>query len=538
MTIRFANTPYAYRLPSPREMSAYDNATIKAGVPSLELMERAGLAMTDSILKEQISKSNIKRPHVLIVVGPGNNGGDGLVVARLLRRRDISLTVIISAARRYSNDHISRAREFVKEGGELLVINDIAQDVYVGDIPHKFINEGGLSSYIGRADFIVDALLGTGQKSAPIGSIKVIVKAISKANRKVIALDMPTGVDAETGAVHEAHLRAEFTLTVELVKRGMLQYPARDVCGVIEVVSIGIDCSNNCEYNLLNLDQVKLPKRKKDSHKGLYGHVLVIGGSKEYPGAPVLSAHSALRSGAGLVSLCQFSSIRSSSVWPEIIIKELNSKDGFFTEKHAADLKKMLQDKVVVLGPGLSMRPATIRFTDKIIEFLYTNNIPTVLDADGLNILSKLSKKYSKRSLNCFVMTPHPGEMANLLGITTAEVQLDRYKAAKDLASKFNCTVVLKGAASIVYACEEGLVNSSGNAYMATAGSGDVLAGVIASLIAQNQRNDYGIRNATAAAVFLHGLAGDMAHSEKKGPIIASDIISHLSTAISQCTDL
>lgn len=523
------NPEYSNKLPSPVEMARFDRQTIDGGVPSSELMERAGAAMKFVI----DSLSDGKSEKILILVGPGNNGGDGLVIARLLLREKRDVRVIVSAASKYSNDHAQQAQNFLASGGQILLFSENPSPTYVDGIPYKVIGSSDVDNQIAGVSLIIDGLLGIAQRDAPNGDIakllKLVLDGVEGGPARFVALDVPTGVDCDSGKVYEPHVNAEITLTVELVKRGMVQCPAQEACGQIEVLPIGISCSGPCEYSVLDSSKIAIPfKRRANTHKRDFGHVIVVGGSRDMPGAPVLSARASLRSGAGLVTLLHLGSAALPGCDSEIMLKTLEATQGYFSMEHAVQIKAMLRDCVVVLGPGLGSQPNTSTFVIDLIEFLCSEGIKTVLDADGLNILASDKIGRFQGRLNSFVLTPHPGEAGRLLKKSSQAVQDDRYASANELARLYASTIVLKGHSTVVYYEKTGLVNSTGNAFMATAGSGDVLSGIIAALMAQG----LSCQEAAASGVYLHGMAGDLAHEIHGGPIIAGDMIVQIPFAL------
>lgn len=531
-TLFLADSLHAHKLPSPQEMAAFDAATIKGGVPSLELMERAGEAIFME-LKAQFSFELYSHGKITILCGSGNNGGDGLVIARHLRQHGYDLAVIIIASKRYTEENIHQAKEYVSTGGALHLFPEGTGEAFGLELPLVSLEE--LRATLGQSIVVVDSLLGTGQKEPPRGTVRQVIECLNEVCTgkdnppRVLAVDIPTGINADTGEVYVPAVRADMTVSVELVKRGMVQYPARNYCGTIVAVPIGIECAGACEFSLVDRAVVEpLPPRSAEAHKGDFGHVLVVGGSAHMPGAPFLSGSSALRSGAGLVTVTQLANAALPSFPAELMLRRIEGTEGFLAETCLEQIKdKIRESKCVVIGPGLGMHIQTGKLVDRLIDECRKQGKIAVIDADGLNLLSSVLND-GQTKLNHCVLTPHPGEMGRLLRIETSEVQRDRYTAARKLAELTGAVVVLKGASTLVYHGGVGYVNTSGNPYMATAGSGDVLAGMIAALIAQ------GIRPLDAArrAVYLHGVAGDMAHARLKAPLIASDIIAAIPQAL------
>ncbi|NLF24775.1 MAG: NAD(P)H-hydrate dehydratase [Deltaproteobacteria bacterium] len=516
--MNWAASPLAARLPSQAEMAAMDEATISAGVAALELMERAGRGVYETLA---LDLKTIETARISILCGPGNNGGDGLVVARYLREAGAEVKVVLSAARRFSPALDAQLDKFVAGGGSVHVFGQGMEGRSLAPIvTHE------LADLFKHSDLIVDALLGTGQKQAPRGSIAALVELLRASlsdtgSARVVAIDIPTGINADSGEVYDPCVRADQTISIELIKRGLLQYPAREYCGELKTVPIGINCEGQCEFELLTASALTLPvPRRPDAHKGEFGHVLVVGGSSRMPGAAALCAISALRAGAGLVTKTEF----GSCFFPEIMLEPVEHCGLGYLGLEAANqlIERASHATVLVLGPGMGRAPET---GELLLRLLSECLLPTVLDADGLNLLASSGSRLT--SLKHVILTPHPGEAARLLGETTAEVQRDRYSAAARIAKQTSALVVLKGASSIVHDGTRGFVNPTGNPYMATAGSGDVLAGILAGLLAQRMS----ALEAAKTAVFLHGRAGDLAHAASKGNIIAGDIISYLGAA-------
>lgn len=519
-----------YKLPSQSEMAEIDKLTIDSGVASLTLMERAG----QSVLREIEGHCQISAEQkICILCGPGNNGGDGLVVARLLRKKGCQPLVISTCASKYSKDCLEQISQFIGCGGKVYSFPEEAEDP---KFRSTVISRDTLQDSLSSADLIIDALLGTGQKNPPRGSILDLLNLLDNSFHRInktaslISIDLPTGLNGDTGEVYQPHFKSDLSVCIELLKRGMCQYPGRNICGKIALVSINLDCRNNTEFTLLcqrTLDYQLY--RKADSHKGLFGHVFVLGGSRNMPGAPLLAASAALRSGAGLVKAAVLKSSPLAVSTPELMYADFDDRDqGFFDHSLSSDILRLTgEQSALVLGPGLGTAKETGELVEELVKECL---IPMVIDADALNLLAG-SGKITKGSLELsgHVLTPHPGEMARLLKTDTMTVQKDRYAAARKLSELTKTVVILKGAGSIIYFQGRGFVNSSGNPFMATPGSGDVLAGVIGALLAS------GLDPLQAAkiGVFVHGLAGDSASRKNNGLIIASDIIDCLPHAFS-----
>lgn len=522
------------KLPSAAEMAALDAATISSGTMSQELMERAGLAISE-VVGSRFTGSQGAIKKVLILCGPGNNGGDGFVVGRILRERGAAVKLILVAGQRFSPDCVEQAGRFEGAGGEILLFRSESSGP-AGCSP-KMVSASDARTLIAEAELIIDALLGVGQRNAPRGAIKELleladdslVNRVAREEDKavVIAVDVPTGIDCDTGEVFDPHITADLTVTIQLIKRGMLQSPALETCGEIQVVDIGIETSGACEFALLTGESLpEGPKRTRDIHKGGAGRILIIGGSETMLGAPLLSAIGALRSGSGHVFVtrpqCEMAGWACSRPL-EVIDLPLTSSELSIDDVEGVLLRASQMDAVVI-GPGLGQSGKTSEALFAILARLRQASCKVVLDADALNILATSPGYHLKSD---WIVTPHPGEAGRLIDLSPERVQQDRFAAAREAANRLRCTVVLKGASTVIYSGARGWVNSSGNMWMATPGSGDVLAGIIGALAGQ------GMEPAEAAqrGVYLHGRAGDLAHAAHKGPIIASDIANKIPEA-------
>lgn len=512
----------SFKLPSPEEMAMLDARTIESGVPTLELMERAGTAVAQELLKTE----NIKEDpdaKVVILAGPGNNGGDGFVIARKLKEAGVETVVILASASRYSEALKVNAKRWQKFGGRSFVFGRDRGPEGLKKVPG--LSEADLLQSLTNASVIVDALLGTGQREAPREPITSLIRAVAKARHDttfLLAVDVPSGINTDTGGCFDPCLSVNLTVAIQLIKRGMLQYPARSACGEICTVGIGIDCSPRVEFSCLTEKHLFKPSRTAWTHKGSMSPVLVIGGSATMPGAPFLAGLAALRSGAGLVNICRPETAPWFGAAPELIYHQIEEGgDGVYDERSIVPVLSLLKDDtVVVLGPGMGQEAVTATFFEAILDEINARGLISVIDADALNLISKEPERFFPK-LKMHLLTPHPGEAARLLKLSSAEVQENRIAAAKELHEKTGAALVLKGAASVVYGDGQGFINTTGNPYMATAGSGDVLAGMIAAMVAQGLAP----LEALKFAVFWHGFAGDNAYRKDQGPIVASDII-------------
>ncbi|MCO6432621.1 MAG: NAD(P)H-hydrate dehydratase [Deltaproteobacteria bacterium] len=520
--------PYSFKAPSADEMASFDRATIESGITGIELMEQAGSAMFE-LIRERYLERPEAIDQIVVLCGPGNNGGDGLVVARQLLEYGRKPAVVVPHAERHSEENLIQAAKFIDAGGSLLALGGPGG---YGDLRNVAqISESELARLLHECVLLIDAVFGTGQARAPRGTSAALLNSVHEHAHGCIrvALDLPSGMNTSTGELYMPHFEAHVTVTVELPKRGMLQYPARAACGEIFAVEAGIDCSGSCEFSIFEeIRHRYLMSRPEDAHKGDFGKVLVVGGSEQYPGAPVLSAHAALRCGAGLVTLTDMPSGRGGvSLPPELIHLPLGDA-VHFGKQHIEPIEAVLDGfDALVIGPGLGQERGTASFFAGLLEIVIEKRMKAVLDADGLNHLSCLKERFDGALEHC-VLTPHPGELSRLLPLTTSEIQRDRFSAVKELAARYNCCALLKGAGTLTYCKGRGVINLSGNPYMASGGSGDVLSGVIAALLAKGAAP----LEAASLGAFLHGLAADLIVHRREAAVIATDIIQELPFAI------
>lgn len=508
------------------EMREADRATIEeVGLPGAVLMENAGAAVAAAIEKRY---PGARRP--LVFCGKGNNGGDGFVVARRLRHRG-AIAVLAGRREDVKGDAALHLQACEKSGG--VVIEGGGEGPWAEAIERL---EG--------ADLVVDALLGTGLRAAPEGLVKDAVALIRAAGERgvpVVAVDIPSGVPSDSGQAPWPAVRADLTVTFGAAKLGQVLPPACDLVGDLLVADIGIPapvlarCGGRLGLVEAKDAALAFGPRLPGAHKGSFGHVLVLAGSLGKTGAAVLTASAALRAGAGLVTVA--TSERSlpllAGLRPEVMTEPLAATASGGIDRSALERAlRLAKDRdVAVLGPGLGPDQST---RELILAFAEACPCPLVVDADGLNALSAAGGDAAATALRAVsgrpvVLTPHPGEMARLLGRTNAEVQDRRLEAARELAHATEAYVVLKGQRTIV--AEPGgraAINPTGNPGMATAGTGDVLAGLVGALLA---RHDPG--RAAVAAVFLHGRAGDLAAARLgEASCLAGDILDILPEAV------
>lgn len=506
-----------------QEMKNLDRRAIEEfHIPADTLMENAGLRVVEAIEK---TWGSVEGKTVTVAVGKGNNGGDGLVVARHLRERSARLHVFLLAPpENLSRETRTNLERYQKISGPVSVVTE---DIFVE-----------LNQALSQSDLIVDALFGTGLSSPVEGLAARVIAAINASGKPVVAVDLPSGIHTDTGRVMGSAVKAWLTVTFALPKRGLLLYPGTDYTGRLHIADIGIPSSLVWELpaavKWLTAAEVSegMTRRPQSAHKGTFGHVLVVAGSVGKGGAAAMASLSALRVGSGLVTLALPSGLEGTlpDRPPEIMTLPVpQTADGSLGSDALGPLLKFAQDKsVAAVGPGLSTHPETAGVVHGLIAQL---TIPMVIDADGLNVLVG-HLDLLKNARAPMVLTPHPGEMARLIGTSTHSVQTDRLGVATDFVKNHPVTLVLKGARTII-ADRSGTVtiNSTGNPGMATAGTGDVLTGMIAGLIAQGYPPD----RAARFGVYLHGLAGDLAAAEVgEVGFLAGDLIRRIPAAITK----
>jgi len=509
------------KLVTSEEMRRIDRKAIEEiGIPSIVLMENAGLKIADAIEKKY---GPLKGKYVYIFAGSGNNGGDGMVVARHLFNQKVKAKIFLLAEKKNIKGDAATNLAITEKMG--IPMREITSPAFMESLEKE----------LAKADIVIDALLGTGAKGAPRGLMKKVIDLINKHSKNTVAVDIPTGVGADRGEVRGEAIKAEYTVSLAYPKRGLYLYPGMDYAGEIEIADIGIPTGleeDKINSELLTLAGIskKLFFRKPSSHKGSFGHLLVIAGSPGMTGAASLTALSALRVGAGLVTLGipeDLNPILETKLTEVMTLPLPQSKDKTLCREGFEKIKDFSQKcKAMAIGPGISSTKQTKELISTIIDQL---DIPLVIDADGINVLAgelSLLKKY-KASL---IITPHPGEMGRLVGASVEEIQKDRIRSAVALAKKIGAIVVLKGARTVI-ASKEGnsWVNLTGNPGMATGGSGDILTGIIGGLLTQKLSS----LEAAKTGVYLHGYAADLA-AQKKGEIslIASDTLETIPEAI------
>jgi len=504
------------------EMRRLDRATIEGGfAPGPELMERAGAGVAAALERHYGPPLGLR---VLVLAGPGNNGGDGFVAARHLRARGAEVSVgVLGPLEQVRGDarlHLERMRA---AGLDPVALESEA------DLPRLVATRD-------QWDFALDAVLGTGARGEPEGLAAAAVQALRELDERgtqVVAVDLPTGVNADTGAIARRAVRADLTVTFGYPKRGHFLYPARAFVGALEVVDIGLppEAAGGLRVSLSVADDMArlLPARDPRAHKGSVGRVLVVGGSPGLTGAVALAAHAASRSGAGYVQVAVPASLHDIlevKLTGEMTLPSPETADRTLS---VAALESILARAgvadVVALGSGLSRHSQT---GDLVRRIVAECDRPLVLDADALNAFEGRADDIA-RGRATRILTPHVGEMHRLTGLDPADVEARRIDVAREWAECWQSVVVLKGAPTVTASPQgHASVNSSGNAGLATAGTGDVLTGVVAALAAQGLAP----YDAARLGVFLHGMAGDLAAAEKgQTGMIAGDVLESLPRA-------
>jgi hydroxyethylthiazole kinase-like uncharacterized protein yjeF len=499
------------------QMREMDRLTIqKYGTQSLTLMERAGAAVVKAIVErfaEPASKG------VLIVAGKGNNGGDGFVVGRLLRQQRVPCEIALLAMRNeISSDAAHNLEAYLTAGGKLV---DIDAD-----------RLALLNDSIAGKGLLVDAILGTGTKNEIRGIYAEAIRAMNQSGLPIVAIDIPSGLDADKGTPLGACVQAAMTVALAYPKLGQVIHPGLEHVGELVVADIGIEPAAVTEVApsavLLTLEGVRplVPVRKPDSHKGTYGHVVVIAGSRGKTGAAILASRACMRAGAGLTTLAAPRSLND--IFAGALIEVMTEPLRDTAEEEIESLtddewRRLLERKTVALfGPGIGVTDCTRNNLRWLLRHL---SIPWVIDADGLNNLA-LDLDRLRKARTAPILTPHPGEMGRLIGKDAASVNKDRIGVARTFAIEHRCYVVLKGARTVL-ATPAGKIsiNPTGNPGMASGGMGDVLAGILTALLAQSLSPE----EAMKLAVYLHGFVADRIAAERGMlGMIASDIIDGL----------
>ena len=500
------------KLCTPKQMRNIDRRSIdNLGIPGMELMESAGSAVIEAINEHF---DDLTGRIVTVVCGKGNNGGDGFVIARYLHEKDIRVELFLIGDKEYVKGDARVNMERIEKKG-----------IFVKEVlaPLDF-------SVTRDSVLIIDAIFGTGFTGDVRPPVDHIIQTINSHPASVVAVDSPSGLNSGTGDVSDHTVFADLTITFGLPKLGQTIYPGKDFCGMLLVADIGfpnqaID-EEEIDLSYLMEDEAAamLPHRPPDSHKGVFGKLFALAGSEGYTGAATLTADSGLRSGAGLVILGCPSGLNDilEQKLTEVMTKPLPEvrKRRCLALRGWGEIREMVKwADAVAVGPGIGTYHET---RDLIFRLISKLDKPAVFDADALNILAK-NMDYLKNRSAPLVISPHPGEMSRLTGKSIEQIQNNRIEIALELASDFNLVCILKGAPSIIAAPSgQAWINSTGNEGMATAGSGDVLTGLIGGFLAQGMMDI----DAAVLGCYVHGAAGDLAcESLGSHGMIAGDIL-------------
>lgn len=476
-----------------KQMKTVDSYTIdNIGIPGIVLMERAALSVASLIVENET-----KNKSVLVVCGVGNNGADGLAVCRMLYLKGYSTCICVLG------DVQKATKDFETQ---LNIVKNLGIEIVDEIVP---------------SDVIVDAIFGVGLSREVAGKYKNAIEQINNTRAKKYAVDIPSGIDADTGKVLGVAIKAHHTVTFGYHKVGTVLYPGAEYCGKVMVADIGfapdIESNNKMKY-VEKQDLKNVPKRKNYSNKGTYGKVLLIAGSKEISGAAVLSALAAFKTGAGMVRVFTHENNRNiiGKLIPEAMINTYNTEHFDMKSLEAC----INWCNVVAVGPGMG----TGEIQTKIVEKVLDAKLPTVLDADGINTISRRNEIKNKLHKKV-IMTPHLGEMSRFMAVSVDEIADNLIKYANQANYKYGVSVVLKDARTVIVNNNGTYINLTGNSGMATAGSGDVLTGILAALLGIHTGQD----NAAVLGPYIHGLAGDLAAKEyTKESMMAGDIVKKI----------
>lgn len=493
----------------------------KYGVASYALMTRAGEAVADEIVARWSSTPAFGQG-VLVVAGKGNNGGDGMVAARRLTQLGVSAkALLLGSAGALKGDAARAYADFVNAGGAVDQIE----------------NEQSLrAAFAARPGIVVDGIFGTGLNANIQGLPALAVELVDGCEAAVVAVDIASGVNSDTGAIMGAAVRAAVTVTFGFAKFGHVSYPGAGYCGDLKIADIGFppaaveDVRPTGRY--LETADVRplIAPRAADSHKGIFGHPLIIAGGMGKSGAALLASRAALRTGAGLVTAaiprCVAPVVAAGQA--ELMTEPMPDAGGHFSARGTIErLRELVPRKTaLVFGPGVDVNSDTNALIQFLVRECASAQCPLVIDADGLNALAEMGCALLRKGNGPFVLTPHPGEMARLLSIGTAAVNADRISAARRLCDLTSAHCLLKGNRTVI-ASPDGVVyvNSSGNPGMATPGMGDALSGILGALLGQGMKP----LDAMALGVYVHGAAADRV-ARRVGPVgyLAGDVIGEL----------
>jgi len=505
-----------------KQMQAIDRHTIdKLGIPGAVLMENAGGAI---VRRLQEILTDLPAKKIIIFCGKGNNGGDGFVIARQLFQLGANITVLLACK---LSDLKGDAKTNALSVQNLKISIQELNSENINSFDHK----------LKHSDIIVDALFGTGLSKPASGFMETVINKINQHKKFMVSVDINSGIDADSGLLIGPHIVSDLTFALASLKKSHLLHPAAGAMKKVELLDIAIPQEayreQKIQTHLIEEKDIKkmFSPRKADSHKGNYGHVLVLAGSTGKSGAAGLTALAALRSGCGLCTLALPESCQKAfEVHPmEVMTVPLpETASGALSLKAKEPILKLLEGKsAIAMGPGLTTDPETVSLIGELLPLI---DVPLILDADAINAFENNSDWLSK--LKSAILTPHPKEMSRLTGLSTQEIQKNRINVTKEFTQKHALILLLKGVPSLI-GLPNGNVyfNPTGNPGMATGGSGDVLTGIIAGLAAQG----ISLENAALAGAYIHGSSGDLfAENETQTSLIAGDLLRCLPDALKQ----
>jgi NAD(P)H-hydrate epimerase len=502
---------------APAEAAALDAAALERGIAVETLMENAGRELASAAV--DVAGGAYGR-RAVVVCGKGNNGGDGLVAARHLARRGVGVCVLLLVEREtYRGAAAANLARLERTSARV-----------------RRFDAGAAARELARADVVIDAVFGTGFAGRVEGAPADAIAAVNERGATVVAADIPSGVDGETGAVDGPAVRADVTVTFGAPKPGVLLPPGSGLAGVLEIADIGIPTDLvRADVGLVTTADVAgwLPARGFDTHKRDAGYAAVIGGSSVMTGAVGLSAGAAYRAGAGLVAVAVPEPILRvvQPVVREAVFAPLPATSSGAIAGGSERLDGILEQvDAVAIGPGMTTDPQTQAFVRDVVR---SSRVPVVLDADGLNAFAGRAGELADREGE-LVLTPHAGEFARLAGVGAGEVVADRIGHVRKLASQTNAVVLLKGSRTLVVSPDGSVrINPTGGPFLATGGTGDVLTGAIAALLARGLEP----ADAASAAAFVHGVAGSLAADATGEGTVAGDVLARLARAMTEVVE-
>ena len=515
---------------TPESIKKLDSIAInQLGIPGIVLMENAANGIIKGIYEFYGKRKLIGS--VLIVAGKGNNAGDGFATARKLYNDGWRVNVLLL----FSENEIS---------GEAKVNLNILKHLKVSIYNFSGLTDDEAKDLIAENDLLIDAIFGTGFKGKIKGRTKKAVQWINEYGNDIIAIDVPSGVNATTGEVDGEAVNSDATITMAYPKTGFFFYPGREYVGDLKIVNIGIpsDVLQNEDIAFMVMEkdiaEELIPKRHSDSHKGTYGKVLTIAGSRGYTGAATLTSLSALIAGCGLSYLACPSSLNPifEQKLTEVITIPVEDKGkGRFIPESISGIMNVMEDMdIIIIGPGLSRNEETEKFEIELLQQIPQDK-PIVIDADGINNL-KGHLDILKALKNNIVLTPHLGEFSRLTGISIEDIRKNMLKVVKDFVEEYNVVLVLKSATTVISSRRGTFVNTTGSSGLASGGTGDVLTGLIGGFLAQNVDTDTTI--IASIASYIHGRAGQMCAEEKTSySMIAGDLLEYIPKVIKEICD-